>query len=119
VLQRRLQPLAPQEGLPFSTVGQAVPQALQFSGSVRTSTQEPAQFCLPPAHVTLHAPAEHASPGSQARPQAPQLPGSLLVSTHSSPHLAKPLLQVEPHWPSLHTAMPSEGALHTVLHVPQ
>jgi hypothetical protein len=119
VLQRTLQPVAAHRGEPLSAVGHAVPQALQFSGSLWTLTHEPPQFSSAPAQVRPHMPAEQASPGAQACPQAPQLPGSLLVSTHSSPHLAKPLLQVEPQMPSMHTAMPSDGALQTVSHPPQ
>jgi hypothetical protein len=81
-LQRSAQPSLAQVGAPLSAAGQAVPHALQFSGSLSRSTQDPLQLRSVPGQFTPQLPAEQTSLLSQAWSQAPQLPGSFVVSTH-------------------------------------
>ena len=71
-----------------AALGQALPQAPQFSGSLSTDRQTPPQATVPARHA--HAPDTHDAPPPQARSQPPQWFGSVAVSTHSSPQVVCP-----------------------------
>jgi len=69
-------------------LGQALPQAPQFRGSLASERQTPSQSMVPAGQT--HAPEMHDPPPPQARSQLPQWFGSVAVSTHSSPQLVCP-----------------------------
>ena len=69
-------------------LGQALPQAPQFCGSLASERQTPSQTTVPAGQA--HDPEMHDWPPPQARSQLPQWFGSVAVSTHWSPQLVCP-----------------------------
>jgi hypothetical protein len=57
-------------------VGQRVPQAPQFSGSVAVVVQPPEQTVWPAVHAATQRPELHTEPAAQRLLQAPQFIGS-------------------------------------------
>jgi hypothetical protein len=91
------QPVAPQMGLPFVTVGHAVMQSWQCAGSIEVSAQVPLQFVVPLGQSLAHWPSTQTWFVAQALSQPPQFAGSVLTSLHPPEHDARPWLQVKPH----------------------
>jgi hypothetical protein len=88
-----------------AALGQALPQAPQFRGSLASERQTPSQRIVPVGQA--HAPEMHDPPPPQTRSQLPQWFGSVAVSTHSAPQLVCPgAVQLQPPlrqvWPGPH-----------------
>ena len=79
---------------------QVLPQAPQFSGSVSTSTHEPAQLVSGLGHSLAHLDARHTEVPEHALPQPPQFEGSEVTSTHAAPHRVRP--DSHPQLPAVH-----------------
>jgi len=86
---------AAQKVVALGPEGHTVPQAPQWSGSLATLAQVPAQLRSPVWQLTPHWPAEHTVPLGQTVPQAPQLVLLVLVLT-SQPLAALPSQSAKP-----------------------
>jgi hypothetical protein len=73
---------------------QAFSQVPQFSRSVCTSTQPPAQFSVPAGQLPRHWPPEHTCAPLHVLPHAPQLAWLESRTTQSEPHSTSPASQV-------------------------
>jgi hypothetical protein len=105
-------------------MGQALPHAPQFNGSLLTSSsqpsaQRPLQLPQPDAQASEHAPLAHEEVAwgtvVQTLPHAPQLSGSAVTGTsHPSPMIplqsSQPASQAIEHTPTLHDGVAWEPA---------
>jgi hypothetical protein len=78
-------------------LGQGVPHAPQFDGSLTVLTQAPLQLVVPPTHCSPQCPAEQTLPPVQAVPHIPQLAGSVAGVTHALTHFVVPPAHNRPH----------------------
>ena len=99
-----------QVALPCWGTGQAMPHALQLSGLVSTSMQDPLQFLRVPEQSDEHLPPSQTCAAEQAVSQSPQRPGSFDTSTQAPEQLSKPGLHSTLHSPSLQTATPPSAS---------
>ena len=81
----------------------ATPQAPQFSGSVSSTTQEPAQSVSPAAQLSLHVLMLQTSSMAQGSSQPPQWAGSIVMSTQTPLH---EVLSTQSQEPATHSAPP-------------
>jgi hypothetical protein len=108
---------------PFTGGGHALPQLLQFAGSVFVSTHEPSQSVVPLGQPARHCPPAHTM-SAQEFPHTPQLFGSCIVSVHTMlpgliSHFTKPGLQENWQTPATHAAVALGGTSHDVVQFPQ
>lgn len=109
-----------QVAVPFSGVGQAMPQPLQLSGLLVRSMHEPLQLVRPPEQPAAHLPLSQTCAASQLVLQSPQRAGSFETSTHvSEPQSAKPGEHSTPHTPSVQVATPPAGTGQACAQAPQ
>lgn len=86
-----------------SPAAQGRPQAPQFIGSLRVSTQTPPQRTCPAGHAPApQRPAAQAIPAGQVMPQTPQFIGSPCVSMHDPPQSDCPAGHPAAHAPATH-----------------
>lgn len=74
---------ASQVAVPFSGMGQAMPQSPQWVGELLVSTQAPPQFVLPGAQLLVQLPAEQTCPASHLVSHDPQRVGVFETSTQA------------------------------------
>jgi hypothetical protein len=86
-----------------------VPHAPQFALSVAVFTHAPAHTISGDGHVTVHLPAEHASPAAQTFPQTPQFDASFARSVHRPLHN----VSVAPHVGFVSGGVVSTGVVST------